>query len=86
MGGLLGDVRFAILLELAQDVLADEGTELGGVARKTSRQVLSMVERAKEEVSIGVTELANRVVRTHCGVSVLNPVLGGDGTGTKRDG
>jgi hypothetical protein len=45
--------------------------------RKKSGQVLSTVERAKEEVSIGVTELANSVVRTHCGVSVVNAVLGG---------
>lgn len=54
--------------------------------RKKSGHVLRTVERANEEVSMGLTELANSVVRTHCGVSVVDAVLGGDGAGTKRDG
>jgi hypothetical protein len=47
---------------------------------------LSTVERANEEVSIGVTELANRVGRTHSRVSEVKAVVGENGTGAKRDG
>ena len=54
--------------------------------RKRSGQVLSTVERANEEVSIGVTELANRVVRMHFLVPEVKGVVGGNGTGAKRDG
>jgi hypothetical protein len=58
--------------------------------RKTTGHVLSTVERANEEVSIGVMELANRVGCTHtcvCRRSRLWPeetVTARSGTGRNR--
>ena len=54
--------------------------------RKTSGHVLSTVERANEEVSIGVMELANRVGCTHLRVPEVKAVAGGNGNRAKRDG
>jgi hypothetical protein len=55
--------------------------------RRTLGQVLSMVERTKEEVSTGVTELAKRVEWAHLGAPSV-PDLGAalSGSGTKRPG
>jgi hypothetical protein len=52
--------------------------------RKTSGHVLSTVERANEEVSIGVMELANRVGCTHSRASEVKAVAGGTGDRAKR--
>ena len=88
-GRFLDDARLAILFELVQDLLTDEGAELSGEAQDV-RQVLSTVERPNDEVSIGVMELANRVGCTQWGVSELKlefkAVVGGNGNGVKRDG
>src|SRR5258705_6593005 len=55
--------------------------------RSTLGQVLSMVERTKEEVSTGVTELAKSVEWAHLGAPSV-PGLGAmlSGSGTKRPG
>ena len=49
--------------------------------RKTSGQVLSTVERANDEVSIGVMESANSVGCTHLRLSEVKAVVGGNGNG-----
>jgi hypothetical protein len=58
-------------------------------------QVLSMVERTKDEVSAGVTELAKKVERAHLGVAVVVELEDAEagvfgatlaGSGTKRPG
>ena len=63
--------------------------------RRTLGQVLSMVERTKEEVSTGVTELAKKVERAHFGVAVVVELVDVcaevfsatlAGSGTKRPG
>jgi hypothetical protein len=50
-------------------------------------QVLSIVEKTKDEVSTGVTELAKRVECAHLGAPSV-PGLGArlSGSGTKRPG
>jgi len=62
--------------------------------RRTLGQVLSMVERTKEEVSTGVTELAKKVERAHFGVAVVVELVEAGavfwatlaGSGSKRPG